>query len=249
MILKQFDTAIDLNYKNLVVSGCSFTHNNSDSIPCSWPVYLRDLGGFDNVANLGLPGAGNNHIANSTHWHLENNQYDNKDTLVIVMWSGNDRDDSIVSIDSLNNYPMRFYYNKHTVTGISGGSAADSSGNISKDYFKLLQANKTHETRAVENYLLVSGLHHYLTAKQFKFVFLNYVDHSVPHRTQDFDITPHLPKELQQRYKSMFADIDNIYHWCLLQDLLSKEDDFHPSPDGHLNWTRDVLLPYLTDYL
>jgi hypothetical protein len=249
MIPKQFDTVADLKYKNLVVSGCSFTHNNHKSALCSWPLYLRDVGGFSYISNLGLPGAGNRHISNSVQWHLENNHYDPGDTLVIVMWSGNDRDDDIVSSKFLNNYPVSFYYNKDAVSSISGGSGPGNAGNISDDYFRQAQMHKTPESRAVENYLLINGLYHYLIAKQFKFLFLNYVDHTIPHRTVDFDIVPYLPTQLQQKYKSMFTtDVDNIYHWCLKRDLLA-EDDFHPSADGHLKWTKDVLLPYLVDYL
>ena len=247
MIQKQFDTVVDLNYKNLVVSGCSFTYNNSDSSACSWPLYLKDLGGFSHVTNLALPGAGNNHIKNSMQWHLENNHYDTNDTLIIVMWSGNDRDDDIVSSASLNNYPFHFYYNDNTASSISGGSGSKNVGNISKDYINQAQMHKTPQSRAVENYLLITGLFHYLKEKQFKFLFLNYIDYTVPSRTVDFDIVPYLPAELQQKYKSMFAkNIDNIYHWCLKRDLLSGKDDFHPSTDGHLGWTREVLLPYLS---
>jgi len=96
-IPKQFNTEIDLGYKNLIVSGCSFTRNFRNMVTTSWPHYLRDLGGFSYVTDLALSGAGNYHIATSMQWYLENNTVDINDTLIIVMWSGNDRDDEIVS--------------------------------------------------------------------------------------------------------------------------------------------------------
>ena len=40
----------------------------------------------------------------------------------------------------------------------------------------------------------------------------------------------------------------NFYRFCLYHNLMS-EDDFHPSPDGHLTWTRECLLPSLVDKL
>ena len=79
-------------------------------------------------------------------------------------------------------------------------------------------------------------------------MFLDYLDRSLPSLTVDFDIVPYLPAELAQRYRSWFAPVDNIYAWCLRQDLLA-HDDFHPSPDGHLTWTDRVLIPYLDSVL
>jgi hypothetical protein len=42
----------------------------------------------------------------------------------------------------------------------------------------------------------------------------------------------------------MLTKITDPYTWALENDLLT-DDDFHPSPDGHLDWTQKVLLPKL----
>jgi lysophospholipase L1-like esterase len=42
----------------------------------------------------------------------------------------------------------------------------------------------------------------------------------------------------------MFTKIVTPYEFAVKNDMLA-DDDFHPSPDGHLNWTREVLLPKL----
>jgi len=244
---KQFDTIINLGYKNLIVSGCSFTYNKHNSFPSSWPHYLRDFGGFDQVTDLALPGAGNYHIATSMQWHLENNHFDVNDTLVVVMWSGNDRDDEIISHEHLNDYPYKFNYDSTVVSAISGGSAARSKGNLSKDFWNTMQDYKTHKSRAVENYLYISGLYHYLRSNQYKFLFLNYLDVSIPSRTVNFDIGEHLPKNLKSKLNSMVnTKVENIYKWCVKRDMLYK-DNFHPSSDGHLHWTREILLPFLSN--
>lgn len=246
-IPKQFDTKVNLGYKNLIVSGCSFTYNNHNSSLCAWPFYLRDLGGFDQVINLALPGAGNQHIATSMQWCLENNQFDANDTLIIVMWSGNDRDDDIVSAEHLNNYPMRFYYNSNVVSAISGGSAENNVGNVSHNFWSLKRAHKTQESRAVENYLYISSLYHYLRSNQYKFLFLRYLNYELPSATLDFDIGKYLPKNLKCKLDHMVnTKLENIYKWSLKRDMLD-QDNFHPSPDGHLNWTNEVLLPFLSN--
>ena len=246
-IPKQFDTKINLGYKNLIVSGCSFTYNDHDSAVTAWPHYLRDLGGFDYVTDLALPGAGNYHIATSMQWYLENNHFDVNDTLVVVMWSGNDRDGEIVSHEHLNNYPFKFNYDSTVVSAVSGGSAAHNGGNLSKDFWNSKQGYKTHKSRAVENYLYISGLYHYLRSNQYKFLFLNYLDLSIPSRTVNFDISKHLPENLRNKLDSMIdTKVENIYKWCVKRDMLYT-DDFHPSVNGHLQWTQEVLLPFLSN--
>ena len=42
----------------------------------------------------------------------------------------------------------------------------------------------------------------------------------------------------------MFTKMTDLHTWALKNDQLTS-DDFHPSPDGHLEWTRKVLLPKL----
>lgn len=108
-IKKQFDTIADLGINYLIVSGCSFTYNNHDSFAASWPYYLKDLGGFTQVLDCSLPGAGNQHISNSLLWALNIDQPDPKNSLIVVMWSGNDRDDYICpESNNSDTYPFKF---------------------------------------------------------------------------------------------------------------------------------------------
>ena len=242
LINKQFATVHEFGFKNLIVSGCSFTYNNHDSFSATWPYYLRDLGGFDQLLDCSLPGAGNSHIANSLQWALENDRPDPLDSLIVVMWSGCDRDDYICPTSNANNsYPFTFKYSESVISGISGG--AMGTGNI-KSGLKELGQTKTLESRSIENYLLINGLWHYLTCRGYKFIFLNFLDGNLPSRTRHFDITNYLPKEIADRYRSLITNIPTPYTWALKHDLL-EQDLAHPTPDGHLDWTKQVLLPYL----
>jgi hypothetical protein len=243
-IKKQFDTVYNLGIKNLIVSGCSFTYNNHEDVAVAWPYYLKDLGGFDTVFDCSLPGAGNHHISNALIWGLESDRPDPSKSLVVVMWSGCDRDDCILPKSIVNNkYPFLFSYSDTVYTGITGGQSARASGNGSAN-LKNLGLDKTPESRAIENYLYFLNTWHYLKNSQYKFVFLKFLNTEYPSRTKHFDIRPYLPKFAQKNLDQMITDITDPYSYALKNDLLWT-DDFHPSPDGHLLWTKDVLLPEL----
>jgi len=243
-IKKQFETVFNFGLKNLIVSGCSFTHNNSRSTSVAWPYYLRDLGGFENILDTSLPGAGNFHISNSLIWALESESTHLNQSLVIVMWSGSDRDDWITPGSNINReYPWEFKYSDNVSSAITGGTSAESRGNTiiqHKDFF----AVQTLESRAIKNYLIITNTWHYLQNKGFRFVFLNFLNPNLPSRTEHFDIKKYLPKKPCDNLDHMIEPIIDPYTWALKNDLLCT-DDFHPSPDGHLSWTKYVLLPHL----
>lgn len=243
-IAKAFDTICCFGFKNLIVSGCSFTHNNSETCAVTWPYYLRDLGGFEQVLDTSLPGAGNFHISHSLIWALESDQPDPDQSLVIVMWSGNDRDDYITPSSNINNYPFDFKYSPDVLSAITGGSHPTSKGNT-KTSAKDFLAVKSLESRSVENYLYMTMTWNYLQNQGYRFLFLNFMDTKFPSRSGNFEIQKYLPEPMQKRLKEMMLDVTDPYSFALKNDLLWT-DDFHPSPDGHLNWTKNILIPKLT---
>jgi hypothetical protein len=234
--------------QNLIVSGCSFTQNTSQEHSVTWPEYLAHRYTIPTVINCALAGAGNSHINASLQWALESCYYDPAESLVAVMWSGNDRDDLIVDPTHIDpKYPFQYYYTNSAAAAITGGSDEKCQGNTHES-FRVVTDLKSPASRAVENYLYVNSLYNYLKNCGYRFIFLDFLDRSLPNRTLDVNITDYLPKELAQRYASRFAPVENIYSWCLRRDLLT-DDDFHPSPDGHLAWTDAVLIPYLDSML
>jgi hypothetical protein len=247
-IKHQFELQHNFNIKNLIVSGCSFTYNLHDTFAVSWPYVLQDVGGFDQVLDCSMPGAGNYHISNSLQWALEIDQPDPKDSLVIVMWSGADRDDYICPSADINEHNSNFCYSKNAMTAITGGLRKESIGNTIRKEFKEFTVTKTHESRAIENYLYIVQTWNYLKNTNYKFVFLNFLDGDLPSRTKHFDIKKYLPKLARENLNSMIASIPDLYSWSLKKDLLS-EDDFHPNADGYESWTKQILLPYLKTLL
>jgi len=245
---KQFSTIHDFGFDNLIVGGCSFTYNNSESDTCTWPYYLRDLGGFKTVYDTSMPGGGNTHIKNSLIYGLEKNKFDTDRTLVIVQWAGHDRDDYVVDPDIMNNYPFQYYYESDAVLGITGGE--DGNGNFKNpEPIAQIQKFKNKTTRAIENYITIKSLESYLISNNFKFVFFEYRDYSLPAKDLNFDPKIFLDPSLAEKYQAMMTVIQqNFYRFCLYHNLMT-DDDYHPNPNGHLTWTRECLLPSLVDKL
>jgi len=242
---KQFNTMYNFGIQNLIVSGCSFTYNNHDTVPVAWPYYLRDLGGFNRVLDCSLPGAGNNHISDSLIWGLEIEKPDPATSLVIVMWSGHDRDDYICPKEHINNYPFQFNYSENVMSSITGGNAPESAGNNISDGLKKLSMTKTLESRAIENYLCIAKTYQYLKSLNYRFLFLNFINPTEPvGGTNTFDIKKYLPSTAKQKLDSMITEINDPYHFAVRHNLLDG-DKFHPIPHGHLRWTKKVLIPHL----
>jgi hypothetical protein len=243
-IKKQFGTEHDFGFKNLVVSGCSFTYNNSDQSAVAWPYYLRDLGGFEQVFDCSMPGAGNSHISNALIWGLEQEQLDPELTMVVVMWSGADRDDYVCPIENISpGYPFQFHYSDQVLSAITGGADPDSHGNTRRA-FKEFADTKNPYSRAIENYLDTVKTYQYLQSKKYRSIFLNFLDPKIPSRYVTFDTRQHLPKSLVKNLDIMIDPSTDLYAHAVRQDLLD-DDFFHPNPDGHLSWTRNILIPRL----
>lgn len=234
---------INLRFKNLLVSGCSFTHNNSKEYVVTWPYYLRDLAQFENVFDCSCPGAGNQHIQQSVILALENNPQLTADTtLVVIMWSGYDRDDIIVDPSSMiKNYSDQYYYSADASVGMSGGLLGESNLVTGLDLVKKI---KNLPARALDNYVNIVTLYHYLSERGFKFVFTEF---STPGAMKDsnFEITDYLEENLRTKFTQMVRTLTpNLGDYALSTEQLG-DDNYHPGTEAHLEWVRKILIPSL----
>ena len=214
-----------------MVGGCSFTYNISDTDSSSWPYYLRDKCGFDQVYDCSIEGASNYQIFTSVIYALETHNLDPQETLVIIMWSGYQRESKIVSADSVSDKKYVYDYNSQVSC-------------INKTGYNTQFNQRSKESIALENYIHIISTWNYLKNCNYQFVFLDFVDTKIGHKST-IDIEQHLPTELRKKFTSMFLDIENFFVYCVKHNQL-QQDQFHPTIQGHLDWTHNVLAPALT---
>jgi hypothetical protein len=233
----------DFEIPNLLVGGCSFTEINDRYTTRTWPFYLKHFGMFKNLIDCSCSGAGNRHISDSVMLKIEQESIAPEDTLVIVMWSGYDRDDLMVDPQVLkNHYPSSYQYAPHVNLGMSGGLGGESNIITGFDAIKKL---KSHVTRSYESFVTVNSLYHYLVQKGFRFVFTEF---STPGTLTDnncYEPTESLPENLAKKFQLMLRELTpNLGDFSLKNNGFSS-DNYHPSATTHATWCRNILIPHL----
>lgn len=246
-----FNCIKPLGFKNLFVSGCSFTKKFTTELNhlLSWPEYLYALGGFENLYNCSMPGAGNFFILSSLIYEIQQNNIDPNDSLVIVMLSGYDRDDVILEQKYLkNDYAKEmsqwtYNFTEKIGIGITGGSGPCSQGTIPENFST--KKYKTMQSRAIENYIYINSIHSFLKCLNFNFIITNHIDRHLPARDYSFVLEDMLDSVSKSHLHHLIdCDLKNFYAHCVQNNQLTS-DDYHPAPDGHLSWTKEHLLPYI----
>lgn len=230
-LTKVFSPTHQTTYKNLLVSGCSFTFNNSEVNICTWPYYLADLAQFETVYDLSQIAAGNNHIFNSVIYEIEaNNNITPENTLIIVMWSGLTRTDVIVEQGQRNEMHYRFDKRFSTLNIYNDPKNTNPVDELSFLYKKIVSP----DSQILESLIKIKALQGYLEFRNFRYVFLSWMDPA-----------PELSR-IQTPLTMIIDNIPYLYEFVQQRNMLIPNDG-HPSPDGHLLWTRNCLIPGLSD--
>jgi hypothetical protein len=238
-------------YKKLLVSGCSFTHNNHHT-PCTWGNNLAVWAGLD-IHNLGIPGAGNTHIKNSTILWLEKHRPDPADLLIIIMWSGVERVDWITDPDVSKfktYYPFTYNYSDSTELVLGGSWWAKKS--IRSQVEKLLvnyTKYQNNQSLALTSWLEMTQLTDYLKQRGYTFYYTAWQDLWLPGDGTNQWINYGV--ELERLNLSLdpapwlFSDTNKyLGNWAKEHNYLS-DDNLHPSHIGHEIWCRSILIPEL----
>jgi hypothetical protein len=234
-IAKPFDATYRTTFSNLLVSGCSFTFNNSNQHACSWPYYLRDLCGFREVYDCSQSGAGSNHIFNSIVNEIESNaSINNQNTIVIIAWSGLTRTDVIASHDITKSWHfMSNYRFDENYSTLSIFNSVDGNSQLEK-LCKLYKTIVDADAQILESAIKIIALKNYLQNKKFNHVFVQYQDLKAELDCLNLQVKP--------KTIDCFDNITPIGNHAT-----ELEPCGHPTPNSYLNWTRECLLPHLVN--
>jgi hypothetical protein len=239
-LANQFTSTHTTQFKNLLVSGCSFTYNNSEKHICSWPYYLRDIADFKQVYDCSQSGAGSNHIFNSIINEIEtNNDITPDSTLVICMWSGLTRTDTIATRDitkpyhSMSNYDFDDKFSTLSIFNQSQEQDKSPVAEMSRQYKKIVDVN----AQIYESCLKIIALDAYLKHTGFTSIHTSWQDPG-PDLLQ-------LTSGVKDLVKNKFDKIQFLGNYAKKNNLL--EPCGHPTPDGYLAWTRECLVPFLVE--
>jgi hypothetical protein len=197
----------------------------------TWPVYTRDLLNISTVYDFSCSGAGNYHISNSVMYGLESvKKIVPADTLVVIMWSGWDRDDFLVDTDCIRTNNKSYHYDETTSLCYSGGLLGCSNSLLSIENIKKI---KSYHSRCIENYLYIVALKNYLENRGFEYYFTSFASGT---RAHGFDIEAHCDFDLGDLFdiKPFLGDfaVDTV-------------DGFHPKAQCHHRWSETILIPQI----
>ena len=231
----------DLCFKNILVNGCSFTFNNSDTDCCTWPYYLAETVGldFEQVYDCSQSGAGSSHVLYSTVNEIEtNNNLSPESTLVIVMWSGLARVDVIgkQNITKEWHHMSNYQFNNELATLSLFRNIDTEKSNIEK-LCKFYSATVGLTEQIYQSCLNIIALKNYLENKKFKFVFTSWKNSDLELSTVD--------NQLADQVKLIFnEDLTYLGDWAKERNMLIPNDG-HPDTEAHIQWTRQQLIPCL----
>jgi hypothetical protein len=246
-----------MKYKKLIVAGCSYTENFG-----SWAYILSSFYKLE-LINLAIPGAGNKHILFSLISYLAKNNIDPETTLIGIMWSHPFREDHIVENNPTFKDQSIYRYSYDTYTRLVLNGDLLHNANIHNYFLRTLDAkdrmlgNYNFSGKTLETWTYTESTIAYLLGNNFTFFqtnFQNYLTGSdiIKYNT-NFEIMKeyHYLKELERlNLKHNIINRLELDHTQYLGEYayhhnLLDTDKIHPSKDGHIKWTFEILIPKL----
>jgi hypothetical protein len=245
-----------MRFKNLIVSGCSFTEETK--IRTSWASYVKDYLEISNYVNLGRSAAGNFYICNSIIDEIQKNNYAPDDTLVLVMWSGPGRIDLRLAYDILS--LIRYPYKQVSYELDKNYLFSSGLSNSWKTYpdvhpiFQPLYLNSDHHSLAKDTLMHITNLENFLLVNKIQFKFMSFcniwddknecIPTGCPSLGHFAKGTAALDKINFKNW--IFADKQkNCIYEHSKQFGLLEPDGFHPTREGHKRFANEVILQYL----
>lgn len=238
--------------KLLIASGCSFTFE-----PWCWPSHLAEGLEIPELRNRGMASQGNPIIARKAMYAVQaalKEGYKPEDILVGVMWSGIDRQDFYTDDVGQMSNVNGWIENPTSMSGIPGYENWEilNAGWQTKRAKLWYTEFNTHIGSVINTLEYMVMIQLYFESVGVKYFMTHFMDF------YDKFFYP----ELYRPDVKMYADIlnmDNIikdgeYEW--VRDNMKEDvdvacglcpDDLHPNADGHIKYTKEVIIPFLKE--
>ena len=254
----------------LVTGGCSFSETISPWIT-TWPKHLENYINPKSAHHTGLGSGGNGLISRSIIYRVSQllKQNNSEDLLVGIMWSGPDRHEIFVD----KNDVTETITHGMTIPGENGKSLGvyNPYNFIDKDddhSWLLLHPHNSGDTRSKVWYkhlhnnigAYINTLEHILRTQWFlkshniKYFMTTYTREVLP-KTLSNSIPELLSENKHTKHLYDLVDFDRFlpvegeYEWCRDKSGLQfpNKNDPHPSSDQHQLFTKEVIVPFLSN--
>ena len=224
----------------ILVSGCSFTAGGPNAGE-NWACYIKKKA---YVENIGIAGAGNGYINQSTIVELISRPdfYD----IVLVMWSGLQRYDVLFSRETYKTLEYGKVVNAGYHWGLVGDwvSHAHHPESTMRDIGKMHFSLTDEETLGCQSLLNMICLQNFLKAKNIPYKFMSYVNYwndkdtitNLNFGVYKYQSCRKLAEQLDfSNFLFYNNDHDGFYEFSKERGLIGS-DKFHPNLQAHQEW-------------
>lgn len=248
--------------KNLVVNGCSFTSNQTNTD--TWGAHLRNAIKPKIYQNLACSGAGNLYICNSTIDYLSSSALTPAETMVVIMWSGSGRKDIRISGEWYYHFENQYKYRAKSFNG-NESEYYLFSGGLTNSWLESPPIKKIFEwgyklsdpiSLCKDSLIHILNLENYLKVHRYQYRFTGYVnqwtdvqDHSA--LSGDYSIghfLKNIPIYNQYKYNSwIFVDQERNCLGEFAKNMNELDQTGHPTELAHCKFAKNIVLPQLID--
>jgi hypothetical protein len=230
--------------KNLLTFGCSFTDIDDEillreyEIPKkyaephnSWPVELARLTNSDPICK-GRGGVGNFYIVNKLYETIDTSKYHWANSIVIVMWSGIDRVDFVVSDEEFHHFER---VDSRDQWIHSGGRWQAHRDRYWYNYYKTYH---TEENSYIQTLQYMIGAQEFLSNRKIPYLFLTYKD-IFTDRRRKYKRAKNLENLINwDRFHFPNGEFGGEFEWVKDNNLTWADDKNHPSSESHRKFAR-----------
>jgi hypothetical protein len=240
--------------KNFIASGCSFTNNASQD----WPSVIAQKYNPACYHNLARGAAGNYYISETVIQCLNKEQFNPKETLVTIMWSGYTKLDLQVTeqfFKMLDDYQYKTEIFKNYFIFSGGELGRWQNKLLLKNLFRSLYSVMNSEILANQTLNQMLRCQLYLERYGYNYKFLSFAnlwqDTKDLISRQDYSLKTFKDPLYDQVLKADWIfndDKKNCFYEFAKERGLLLGDNFHPNEQAHKEFACEHIIPHIKTY-